>query len=77
MLWQAWQLPCLDLSNFPQPVKKLKPTGRISIYLLAGNIYFGWSIKDCHACDLASDTPMIMICVIKVIEKLCLMSAQL
>ena len=59
MLWQAWQLPCLDFSNFPQPVKKLKPAGRISIYLLAGNIYFGRSIKDCHACDFASDTPML------------------
>ena len=58
MLWQAWQLSCLDFSNFPQPVKKLKPAGRISIYLLAGNIYFGRSIKDCHACDFASDTPM-------------------
>ena len=58
MLWQAWHMPCLDFSNFPQPVKKLKPAGRISIYLLAGNIYFGRSIKDCHACDFASDTPM-------------------
>ena len=60
MLWQAWHMPCLDFSNFPQPVKKLKPAGRISIYLLAGNIYFGRSIKDCHACDFASDTPMTM-----------------